>query len=103
MAQLNLRGIEKEVRDYWDETGIYNEVVESRVGGRKFYFCQGPPFTSGQAHVGHAWNTALKDWVLRYETMNGRDVFRRAGWDMHGLPIEVKVEETVLESKSKKR
>ncbi|MFZ2456668.1 MAG: isoleucine--tRNA ligase [Candidatus Altiarchaeia archaeon] len=102
MAQLNLREIEKEVKDYWTGKDIYNAVIESRIGGKKFYFCQGPPFTSGHAHVGHAWNTTIKDWVLRYQTMQGCDVFRRAGWDMHGLPIEVKVEETVLKSRSKK-
>jgi len=102
MAQLNLRDIEKEVKDYWKEHDIYNVVIEARRGGKKFYFCQGPPFTSGQAHVGHAWNTTIKDWVIRYKTMQGFDVFRRAGWDMHGLPIEVKVEETVLKSRSKK-
>jgi isoleucyl-tRNA synthetase len=102
MAQLNLREVEKEVQAYWVEHDIYSEVVESKRGKKKFYFCQGPPFTSGKAHIGHAWNTAIKDWVIRYKTMQGFDVFRRAGWDMHGLPIEVKVEETVLNSKSKK-
>jgi len=102
MAQVNLPKIEKEIQDYWKANDIYNVVVESRRGGQKFYFCQGPPFTSGHAHVGHAWNTTIKDWVLRYKTMQGFDVFRRAGWDMHGLPIEVKVEETVLKTRTKK-
>ncbi|RLI86951.1 MAG: isoleucine--tRNA ligase [Candidatus Altiarchaeales archaeon] len=102
MPRLNLPEIEEEVQRYWKENSIFNEMVESRRDGKKFYFCQGPPFTSGQAHIGHAWNHALKDMVLRYKTMNGFNVYRRAGWDMHGLPIEVKVEETVLGSKSKK-
>ena len=102
MATLNLPEIEKEIQSYWKENDIFNVVVESRRGGKKFYFCQGPPFTSGKAHVGHAWNTTIKDWVLRYKTMQGFDVFRRAGWDMHGLPTEVKVEETVLKSRTKK-
>ncbi len=102
MAQLKLLEIENEVRSYWKDKDVYDAVVESRRGGKKFYFCQGPPFTSGQAHVGHAWNTTIKDWVIRYKTMQGFDVFRRAGWDMHGLPIEVKVEETVLKTRSKK-
>lgn len=102
MPRLNLPKIEKEVQEYWKQKNIFNEMVELRKGGKKFYFCQGPPFTSGQAHIGHAWNHVLKDLVLRYKTMNGFDVYRRAGWDMHGLPIEVKVEEKVLGSRTKK-
>ena len=100
--QLNLPKLEEEVQKYWDEKNIFRRVCEQRRGGKKFYFCQGPPFTTGQAHIGHAWNHAIKDLILRYKTMQGFDVFRRAGWDMHGLPIEVKVEEEVLKSRSKK-
>ncbi|MEA3255849.1 MAG: isoleucine--tRNA ligase [Candidatus Altiarchaeota archaeon] len=102
MSRLNLPEVEKEVQEYWRDKDIQREMVESKRGGKKFYFCQGPPFTSGQAHIGHAWNHALKDMVLRYKTMKGFDVYRRAGWDMHGLPIEVKVEETILKSRTKK-
>ncbi|MBN2250940.1 MAG: isoleucine--tRNA ligase [Candidatus Altiarchaeota archaeon] len=102
MAKFNLPEIEREVRDYWVKDDTYKKVVESRRSGKDYYFCQGPPFTSGKAHVGHAWNTAIKDWVIRYKTMQGFNVFRRAGWDMHGLPIEVKVEETVLKTRTKK-
>ncbi len=100
--RLNLPRLEEEVQRYWDEKAIFQEFVESKRGGKKFYFCQGPPFTSGKAHIGHAWNHAIKDTFLRFKTMEGYDVFRRAGWDMHGLPIEVKVEETVLGSRTKK-
>ncbi len=100
--RLNLPGLEEDVQRYWGEKAVFRGVIESRRGGEKFYFCQGPPFTSGKAHIGHAWNHAIKDAFLRYKTMRGFDVFRRAGWDMHGLPIEVKVEETVLGSRTKK-
>ncbi len=99
---LDLPKIEKEIQKYWKDNRIFEEVCESKKGGKRFYFCQGPPFTSGHAHIGHAWNHALKDMVIRYKTMQGFDVFRRAGWDMHGLPIEVKVEEQVLGSRTKK-
>lgn len=99
---FNLQKLEYEVQKYWEENNIFGEVCESRKSGRKFYFCQGPPFTSGHAHIGHAWNHAIKDMVIRYKTMQGYDVFRRAGWDMHGLPIEVKVEENVLGTRTKK-
>ncbi len=100
--RLNLSGLEKEIQEYWERNSIHREVCESRRGGERYYFCQGPPFTSGTAHIGHAWNHAIKDAVIRYKTMQGLDVYRRAGWDMHGLPIEVKVEEDVLGSRSKK-
>lgn len=102
MPYTDLPKLEEEVQKYWENNNIFKEVCNSRRGSKKFYFLQGPPFTSGKAHIGHAWNHALKDFVLRYKTMQGYDVFRRAGWDMHGLPIEVKVEEEVLKSKSKK-
>ncbi|MEM2918352.1 MAG: isoleucine--tRNA ligase [Candidatus Altiarchaeota archaeon] len=102
MSYVDLPKLEEEVQKYWNSQKIFEEVCNSRKGKKKFYFLQGPPFTSGKAHIGHAWNHALKDFVLRYKTMQGYDVFRRAGWDMHGLPIEVKVEEEVLKSKSKK-
>ncbi len=99
---LNLPKIEEEIQKYWEENNIFREVCESRKSGKKFYFCQGPPFTSGHAHIGHAWNHTIKDMVLRYKTFQGYNVFRRAGWDMHGLPIEVKVEEKVLGTRTKK-
>ncbi|HIE33801.1 MAG TPA: isoleucine--tRNA ligase, partial [Candidatus Altiarchaeales archaeon] len=100
--RLNLPDLEIKIQDYWNRNRIFEEVCESRSSGEKFYFCQGPPFTSGQAHIGHAWNHAIKDVILRYKTLQGCNVYRRAGWDMHGLPIEVKVEENILGSRTKK-
>ncbi|OYT54696.1 MAG: isoleucine--tRNA ligase [Candidatus Altiarchaeales archaeon ex4484_2] len=100
--RLDLPRLEEEIQEYWEKNSIYREVCESRKGKERYYFCQGPPFTSGTAHIGHAWNHAIKDAIIRYKTMQGLDVYRRAGWDMHGLPIEVKVEEEVLRSRSKK-
>ncbi|MEI8002817.1 MAG: isoleucine--tRNA ligase, partial [Methanothrix sp.] len=69
-------------------------VRKLRVGGKKFFFVDGPPYTTGRIHLGTAWNKVIKDSVLRYKSMNGCEVKDRAGWDMHGLPIEVKVEES---------
>ncbi|MBU4436898.1 MAG: isoleucine--tRNA ligase, partial [Candidatus Altiarchaeota archaeon] len=100
--ELDLPKLEEKIQKYWNKENIYKELVESRKSGPKFYFCQGPPFTSGHAHIGHAWNHTIKDSIIRYKSMQGFDVFRRAGWDMHGLPTEVKVEEEVLGSKTKK-
>jgi isoleucyl-tRNA synthetase len=100
--RLDLPKMEEDIQKYWEKESIFSEVCDSKKGAKKFYFCQGPPFTSGHAHIGHAWNHTIKDCYLRYKTMQGYDILRRGGWDTHGLPIEVKVEETVLESRSKK-
>jgi len=102
MKQLNLPKLEEKIQKYWEEKNIFQRLCEMRKPGKKYYFCQGPPFTTGHAHVGHAWNHTIKDLIIRYKTMQGYDVFRRAGWDMHGLPIEVKVEQEVLKSKNKR-
>lgn len=85
----------------WDGRGIYGKAKKQREKGRKFYFLQGPPFTSGEAHLGHAWNHAIKDSVLRQRRMCGYNVYDRAGWDCHGLPVELKVEQR-LGMKSKR-
>ncbi len=77
------------------------KVQQSRKGREKFYFLDGPPYTSGYIHLGTAWNKVLKDVVIRFFTMKGYDVWRQSGWDMHGLPIEVGVEQE-LGFKSKK-
>src|SRR3989338_5213713 len=61
-------------------------------GKKKFYFLDGPPYTSGKVHLGTAWNKSLKDMVLRYKRMQGFDVWDRAGYDMHCMPVELGVE-----------
>jgi len=84
--------IEEWVRDFWKDRNIYRRVREQRSTGRPFFFVDGPPYTTGHIHLGTAWNKILKDAILRYHSMSGRDITERAGYDMHGLPIEVKVE-----------
>jgi len=93
-GQYNAQDIENQVRDLWEKSGTYKRVRNMRLGGRKFFFVDGPPYTTGRIHLGTAWNKVIKDSVLRYKSMNGFEVKDRAGWDMHGLPIEVKVEES---------
>lgn len=89
----NIIDIEKEIENFWDNYNIIEKFKNlNKDSSQHFYFCQGPPFTSGEAHIGHAWNHIIKDAVIRYKTAQGYNVFKRAGWDMHGLPIEVKVE-----------
>ncbi|MCX6691861.1 MAG: isoleucine--tRNA ligase, partial [Methanoregula sp.] len=100
-ANFDLKNIEQEVREYWRTQDTYKKVKDLHRHGRPFFFVDGPPYTTGQIHLGTAWNKIIKDSVLRYYRMNGRDVIDRAGYDMHGLPIEVKVEQA-LGFKSKK-
>ena len=100
-AQYNAGEVEKEVEQYWRDKASYASVRNLRKGGKRFFFVDGPPYTTGRIHLGTAWNKILKDAILRYKSMNGYHLLDRAGWDMHGLPIEVKVE-SHLGFKSKK-
>ena len=85
--------VEPGVFDYWDETSAYERTREHRADGEEFFFVDGTPYTSGAAHMGTTWNKTLKDAYIRYKRMRGFDVTDRPGYDMHGLPIETKVEE----------
>ncbi|WP_276299355.1 isoleucine--tRNA ligase [Halorussus lipolyticus] len=85
--------VEDRVFDYWDETNAYEKTKEHRADEETFFFVDGPPYTSGSAHMGTTWNKTLKDAYIRYLRMQGYDVTDRPGYDMHGLPIETKVEE----------
>ena len=100
-GQYDAKEVEGRVRKFWEDRGIYALARTTRAGGRKFFFVDGPPYTTGRIHLGTAWNKIIKDSILRYKSMNGFEIKDRAGWDMHGLPIEVKVEEH-LGFKSKK-
>ncbi|HMA04546.1 MAG TPA: class I tRNA ligase family protein, partial [Methanomicrobiales archaeon] len=84
--------VEARVREFWTAGDIYHRVRELRAGGKPFFFVDGPPYTTGNIHLGTAWNKILKDAILRYHRLKGRHIVERAGYDMHGLPIEVKVE-----------
>lgn len=84
--------VEESVRGFWRGQGIYRKVRDLRSGGEPFFFVDGPPYTTGNIHLGTAWNKILKDAIIRYHRLRGRDIVERAGYDMHGLPIEVKVE-----------
>ncbi|WP_136689739.1 isoleucine--tRNA ligase [Halorhabdus amylolytica] len=78
---------------HWDAVEAYEQTKEHRADGEDFFFVDGPPYTSGAAHMGTTWNKTLKDAYIRYLRMRGYDVTDRPGYDMHGLPIETKVEE----------
>ncbi len=100
-SQFDAKFLDRKMQKFWDEIDAYSRVRELRQNGKKFFFVDGPPYTTGRIHLGTAWNKIIKDSILRYKSMNGFHVLDRAGWDMHGLPIEVKVE-GVLGFKSKK-
>ncbi|MDR1405223.1 MAG: isoleucine--tRNA ligase [Candidatus Methanoplasma sp.] len=87
--------IEKEIREYWDSSKAYEKTKELRSEGEKFYFLDGPPYTTGSIHLGTAMNKTLKDIMIRYLRMNGFNVRDQPGFDMHGLPIEVQVEKKI--------
>jgi len=86
---------EPQILEFWKKHSIYEKAKEKNKGKQKFYFLDGPPYTSGKVHLGTAWNKALKDCVLRYKRMQGFDVWDRAGYDMHGLPTEQAVEKNL--------
>ncbi|MEM3422592.1 MAG: isoleucine--tRNA ligase [Candidatus Bilamarchaeaceae archaeon] len=86
--------IEQEILEFWEKNRIYEKAKERVAKSQvKFYFCDGPPYATGQIHPGTAWNKCIKDAVCRYHRMRGEDVRAQPGYDTHGLPIEVKVEQ----------
>jgi isoleucyl-tRNA synthetase len=91
---------EKEILEWWSKENVYMKAKKASKG-RKFYFLDGPPYVTNPPHVGTAWNKILKDVVIRFKRMQGFNVKDQPGYDCHGLPIEVKVEEE-LGVKSKK-
>ncbi|MDL0123821.1 isoleucine--tRNA ligase [Halobacterium salinarum] len=98
--QYDPAGVEERVFSYWEAVDAYEQTVDHRADAETFFFVDGPPYTSGAAHMGTTWNKTLKDAYIRYHRMQGYDVTDRPGYDMHGLPIETKVEEQLgFESK----
>ncbi len=92
MAMLDLLKNEEEILKHWKHNDTNGKVRKKNHGKKKFYFLDGPPYTSGNPHMGHVWVTSAKDALLRYRRYRGYDVHDRAGYDVHGLPIENKVE-----------
>lgn len=84
---------EKEILKFWNKKKILDKLRKKNKGKKKFYFLDGPPYTSGRIHMGTAWNQVLKDEILRYKRMGGFDVWDRGGYDMHGLPTAHKIQE----------
>lgn len=91
-AKADFVEIEKEVLKFWDEDKTFEKSVHNRDGAAEFVFYDGPPFANGTPHYGHIMVSYVKDVVARYQTMNGKKVERRLGWDCHGLPAEMSAE-----------
>lgn len=89
---LNLNGNEQQILDHWKSERILERVREGNRGRKPFYFLDGPPYASGQLAAHHIWVETIKDLIIRYKRYRGYDVHDRAGFDVHGLPVEVKVE-----------
>lgn len=84
--------VEKEVLKFWDENQTFEKSVRNRDSAEEFVFYDGPPFANGTPHYGHIMVSYVKDVVARFQTMNGKKVERRLGWDCHGLPAEMSAE-----------
>ncbi|RBQ22679.1 Isoleucine--tRNA ligase [Candidatus Methanobinarius endosymbioticus] len=98
----NHKNIEKKVQEDWIKNQIYSKTNQLREKGPKYSFSDGPPYCSGEIHLGTAWNKIIKDSYLRFKSMKGFSLRRQAGWDTHGLPIEHKVEQ-ILNIKNKQQ
>ena len=89
---LNLSDINKDILQYWEENNVFHRSVEERQGHRSFVFYEGPPSANGMPGIHHVMARTIKDVFCRFKTMQGYQVKRKAGWDTHGLPVELGVE-----------
>ncbi len=93
--QVDLAELDREIQSLWDEGQIFEKTLAQNAEGKPFVFYEGPPTANGMPHPGHVLTRVMKDVFLRYQSMRGRYVPRRAGWDTHGLPVEVEVEKSL--------
>jgi isoleucyl-tRNA synthetase len=96
----DFKALEHDIASFWEKEKLYHKVRKMRADGPKFYFVDGPPYATGEIHVGTVWNKSMKDCMIRYLRGRGYDVRDQPGFDTHGLPIEVKVEK-LLEIRNK--
>ena len=91
-AKISFPEMEKEILEFWEKDNTFEKSVINRNGAEEFVFYDGPPFANGTPHYGHIMVSYVKDAVARFQTMNGKKVERRLGWDCHGLPAEMSAE-----------
>ena len=93
--KYNPSEVEQKIQSFWKNNNIFKKSIESRKGSKPFVFLEGPPTANGMPHPGHVLTRVMKDLVLRYQTMHGYYIERMAGWDTHGLPVEIEVEKNL--------
>ena len=91
-ANRNVVESEKAVEKFWKDNDVFKKSMEIREGCPTYMFYDGPPTANGKPHIGHVLTRVIKDMIPRYRTMKGYLVPRKAGWDTHGLPVELEVE-----------
>ena len=91
-TNLNFVDREKKIEQFWKDENIFEKSVDARKKGESYVFYDGPPTANGKPHIGHVLTRCIKDLIPRYRTMKGYMVPRKAGWDTHGLPVEIEVE-----------
>ncbi len=102
LMKANLPSREPEILKFWEKINLYKELRNSRKGEEKFILHDGPPYANGNIHMGTALNKILKDIIVKFHQMEGKDSVYVPGWDCHGLPIEWKIEEQYKKSKKNK-
>ena len=100
--KANLQNKEPEILEYWKKIDLYKELRKSNKGKEKFILHDGPPYANGNIHMGTALNKILKDIIVKFHQMDGKDAVYVPGWDCHGLPIEWKIEEQYKKNKKNK-
>lgn len=91
-TNLNFVEREKKIENFWKENNIFQKSIDERAKGEPYTFYDGPPTANGKPHIGHVLTRVIKDMIPRYQTMKGHKIDRKAGWDTHGLPVELEVE-----------
>ena len=94
-TSLNFIQREKDIEAFWEQNKIFEKSVQKNEGEQEFSFYDGPPTANGKPHIGHVLTRVMKDLIPRYKTMKGCHVLRKAGWDTHGLPVELEVEKAL--------
>ena len=94
-TSMDFVGREKEVEQFWKDNDIFEKSIKEHEGDPSFVFYDGPPTANGKPHIGHVLTRCIKDLIPRYQTMKGKMVPRKAGWDTHGLPVELEVEKQI--------
>ena len=94
-TKLDFAAREPEMAKFWKDNKVIKKMIEKNKNGEPYTFYEGPPTANGKPHIGHVLTRTIKDVFLRYQTMKGKNILRKAGWDTHGLPVELEVEKMI--------